>query len=263
MRNNLKEKGLPYTIVRLLDDKFTVLDKETYIPMTDEESNEVLEEVFSRPYAPHGSVRMYELLKDDEFNVFRNAITLNHNDLKLFFDGYLLNEPIAYGLLDDLYPPSERFFIKPLEDNKLINGQLITEGEFYALKKYRTDPKFDDTPLVIFEEKKIDREYRFFIIDGKVITGSRYMELGKVITSPQVPKEAWDFVEKMNDLSPLLHTCIDIAETDGTYYLLEINTIEASGLYELDVDKILLATTKLLFKENMVLLKDVNEVNKK
>jgi hypothetical protein len=93
-----------------------------------------------------------------------------------------------------------------------------------------------ETLVVIAPEKQIDAEWRFVICNGKVITGCRYL-----------PDESTIFPRSSFRLAQAIASCIwqpdicytvDIAESFGKTYLLEINSFSCAGLYMCDLESI-------------------------
>lgn len=88
--------------------------------------------------------------------------------------------------------------------------------------------------------KDIYQEYRFFVIDGKVVTGSLYKQGGKPLSSPIVNDDVLQFAEDMvNIWCPDRGFVIDIAVLpDNELKIVELNNLNSSGFYSCDIGKI-------------------------
>ena len=74
---------------------------------------------------------------------------------------------------------SPSFFIRPTEDRKIFAGQIVTKGEFDVWVTNTLNAHKDgyttltpDTEVIVSEVKNIHSEWRFFVVDGKIVTGS-------------------------------------------------------------------------------------------
>ena len=94
------------------------------------------------------------------------------------------------------------------------------------------------TPVVVAPLKEIYREYRFFIVDGKVITGSLYKMGDQVVYKTELD-DSEIFTQKMVDLwQPAEAFVLDIALTKDGYKVLEVNCFNSAGYYAIDVGKL-------------------------
>ena len=89
--------------------------------------------------------------------------------------------------------------------------------------------------VAISKVKKIKAEYRFFILDGKVISGSQYRRDSILDKRVDVMPGALELAQKVASLPQQIdvyYTC-DIAELEnGDFEVLEINAGSCSGLYQ-------------------------------
>jgi glutathione synthase/RimK-type ligase-like ATP-grasp enzyme len=90
--------------------------------------------------------------------------------------------------------------------------------------------------------KKIYNEYRYFVVDGKVVTGSQY-KLGKRVVYGETDQNidiAQTFVDMLNKNIDQPYV-IDIALTDDGYKVIELNTMNCAGFYACDMQKLVTA----------------------
>jgi len=132
-------------------------------------------------------------------------------------------------------------FIKPSRDLKAFNGGILSKG--VSVKDFILNGPhqsyFDSETIVINELKTIYAEYRFFIIDGKVITGSRYMLGNKVLPDKNIPASILDYAKSYAKLySPADIFVMDLADTPQGIKIVEYNCWNASGIYHSNIDKL-------------------------
>jgi len=133
----------------------------------------------------------------------------------------------------------ESVFARPLEDDKLITGGLFKKEDLMMALATKITDINKEKYLIISEKKIILAEYRFFVIDGQVITGSLYKIRGQLITADAIDAEALSFAEDMINLwQPSNAFVIDIALTDKGAKIIEVNNISSAGLYKSDVSLI-------------------------
>lgn len=142
---------------------------------------------------------------------------------------------------------NQDIFIRPDLDLKHFSGQVINsiecadwlkdamslpeESGTYAMTK--------DMKVCISEPVNIDAEWRYFVVGGKIVSGSMYRrgkqlykkrELDeKVLTEAQTFADGW-----------LPDECcvMDLALVNGEVKIVEFNCINASGFYDNDVDAV-------------------------
>jgi len=153
-----------------------------------------------------------------------------------------------------------RFFIRPSNGYKTFAGQTIVWGKIeeeinILSQSYGgIDP---ETLVLLSNTQEIKEEYRFIVVDGKLISGSTYFDSENVGTlNPHYNKictdeKAIEFVDKMIGLyQPDKAFTIDVCKTgNDEYKLLEIGSFNCASMYGNDYDKIVEAINKLVIKE--------------
>ena len=142
-------------------------------------------------------------------------------------------------------------FIRPDNGLKSFTGNLINyasiEPEISSLVNCDSDY---EQLVVISSPKNIKQEWRFFIIDGKPITGSLYHIDGKLNTSRNTPDKVWQYAEKISKIwQPESAYVLDIGEYGGSLGVMEINSFSCSGMYQCDQSLIIENIIKLFNKE--------------
>ena len=144
-------------------------------------------------------------------------------------------------------------FIRPSHDTKSFVAKLYNIEEMtdwcQTLSKINPDEYsqvYLSTQAMVCSEKTIEREYRFFIVDGKVITGSLYKRNGKYKTEECTEKYLYDYVNNAINIATIADAFVlDVAISEGNPYILEINNINSSGLYDIDSMKWIIAMEEL------------------
>jgi hypothetical protein len=87
---------------------------------------------------------------------------------------------------------------------------------------------------------RLEREWRFFAVNGDVVTGSTYRKDGYRSIFHPVSAAAWDHArDAVKEWMPNPTIVIDIARTDkGEYKVIEFNCVNSSGVYNSDAGKL-------------------------
>lgn len=177
---------------------------------------------------------------------------------------HLLNPDAVVGPLDAInFPEPGEFFIRPCADGKAFSGRCFYRAEFEKWREHMinsegiiVNAKFErhklgcqpDTLVMISPYRHIQREYRFFVVDQQVITGSLYKIGGRAATDPQVDPDVWAFTQRMVDQwIPSRAFVIDVAMTEEGLKIVEYNCINCSGFYACDTAKIVGAIESMGF----------------
>ena len=177
------------------------------------------------------------------FQKLRNSIFYDSQKFDQAFysslDLPLLNKdafflPISSNLLTFFDIP---YFIKPSKDLKNFIPGILQPGQtvqnFVENSQYSLDYIHEN--LLVSPVKNISQEFRFFIIDKTVITGSQYKYLDKVVYSSVIPHHVWQIAKEYALLyQPHSIFTMDLAITDSGVYIVEYNCWNGSGLYHCD-----------------------------
>lgn len=146
--------------------------------------------------------------------------------------------------LYSILPNCSSIFIRPNSGVKTFNGFVIHREQYKCIDTIRSIQAaeawkdIDPTCLVqVSKAERIKAEYRMFIYDRKVITGSLY---GGGKTSPIIDPTAQSFAEKVAKLATWkVPFVLDVAILeDGEPKIVEVNCITCAGWYDADYDKI-------------------------
>lgn len=208
-------------------------------------SNEPLEGV---DYIPYGSTLMTNITKElgwkglhfdlSQFNY--EAATRNRSDM--------LNAGLVIDLSDAIemlhkQPADEMWFVRPSEDLKQFSGQVMEAKECAdwmedAMKcessgSYKLDA---DTRIVLARPQNIFAEWRWFVVGGKVVSGSMYRRVGQLYKSRELDDKAIREAQTIADEWLPDPCCVmDLALTEDGVKVIEFNCINSSGFYDNDI----------------------------
>lgn len=169
----------------------------------------------------------------------------------------LLNFEAEVCEFQNINPKYNPFFIRPSEDRKVFSGQVIDQANFdlwlkstelAATSGYTT--LTPQTKVVVSPLKAIHAEWRFFVVDGKIITGSLYKRGDYVRPLPLLYREDAElYAEKMVEKwQPDRAFVVDVALTDEGYKVIEYNCLNSSGFYKSNVGKIVNAIEEMNYE---------------
>jgi hypothetical protein len=182
------------------------------------------------------------------------------------YGSYLLNSDAKFCTLEEMRFDTP-MFCRPVHDSKSFSGVVLTPEELETWKQQVIDVSDGfstlrpETPVMYAAPKDIELEARFFIIDGKVISGSTYRTLGRQIMYQRVDSTnplfhpMIEFAQSMagfwgqglsfSSEGPDKAWVLDVAQIDGKNKVVEINTINSAGFYATDMDAVVKALENL------------------
>ena len=172
--------------------------------------------------------------------------------------GHCLNDDAEYCTFGELKFDGLRF-CRPVYDTKSFTGAVL-HGEEVEAWKERVIPLSNDgfislrsdTEVMHSSPKNLEVEARFFVVDGKIITGSTYRTYGRqrmyqiVDGTNPVMKPLMDFAQEMVDLwQPDVAFVLDVGQSEGKLKVIEINTLNSAGFYACDMRAVVRALENL------------------
>lgn len=151
----------------------------------------------------------------------------------------------------NLPPDNHEFFIRPNDDLKSFSGEVISRTNFNEWRAkvlaYESVNLKPETLCIVAPVQPIVREYRFFVVDAKVITGSLYKIGNTVRSDPHVEPMVYEYAQcRVNEWQPADAFVIDVAQMiDGSLKVIEINCLNSAGFYACDTSKIIQAIADL------------------
>lgn len=145
---------------------------------------------------------------------------------------------------------TEDSFIRPIEDTKVFAGRIFSREEFVEWQHIICDLNehpngttiTNDTLVVVAPLRKIYSEYRFWVVKGEIVTSSRYKLGDKVGYVNGAPEDMTTFARKrIAEWEPHEAFVIDTADTSEGFKIVEINTLNSSGYYAGDMQKLVMS----------------------
>lgn len=153
-------------------------------------------------------------------------------------------------LVHEPYDPDRLFFIRPDKDLKEFTGSVWS---FNEVKRWTTgllktdlgDEQLSHIDIWISEPWKITREWRTFIVNNKVCQASQYKKDGKLKESADVPQEVIQYAEETSLIwQPHNIFVLDVCESAGNLFILEIGCVNSAGFYSCDIGTIVSTITE-------------------
>lgn len=176
-------------------------------------------------------------------NEFSNQLLINRWKEHMLNQGYVTTlENVSF---------EDRMFIRPILDLKDFAGQIVNSIHLNEWKKsVKEYSEFngentvtDNTLVIVSVPQEIIAEYRMFVVDNKIVAWSQYRKDGQLIYTNNVPNSVLEFatqrIYNQNDF-PRGYV-IDIADTPAGYKIIELNCLNSAGLYDCNVENIILA----------------------
>lgn len=139
-------------------------------------------------------------------------------------------------------------FVRPDSPLKPFSGRVLGRD---AISLHALDHGFyyDDAtlPVVVAPVRKVGREWRYVIVNGRVVAGSTY-DAERRAALPDVPAGApWRFTADVASRLPPPQCVyvLDVCEADGDLQLLELNPFSGADLFASDRTEVVAAVTRL------------------
>lgn len=220
----------------------------------------------NEPIILHGSFDQAETFNKNAFypGVYLNLENYECSNYYGYYGYELLNKNYKMMGLNDVRRnyraifksfDTDKIFIRPSNGYKSFSGQLLSfnnfESEFDILTK--SYGGLDMRQLVVLAPyQEIINEYRFIIVNGKVITGSLYMDKESRKTNTPIFDRPCKLHHPAAIYAKYLSTMytpdnaytIDIAENDSGFSLLEINSFCCANMYGANLNEVVSAINK-------------------
>ena len=202
---------------------------------------------------------------DDKINVYYGQITFINNVYNqlgkpkgVFFNNnfsmqkyisvwgdYMINSEAKLTTFKELssegHDKESLWFIRPDADDKSFAGQVMSFGDIVdwrsRMQQFDNVILDENTKIVVSPPYNIRKEWRNYIIGGKVITSSLYRKDFRLNKSRQdCPEDMIKFVEdRCKEFMPHDLFVMDIALCGGEYYIIECGGMNSCGFYDCDV----------------------------
>ncbi len=208
--------------------------------------------------------------KSGEVNVFYGSTTLILNAYKqlgktkgIFYDSENFNlktylEKWAHHILNSdskiltfseilslQLEENSKWFLRPIEDDKSFSGRIMSLEE---IRQFESELAVSNNPYLTPETlvgislpKIIEKEWRLFIVNKKIISGCRYILYGEVnVDNEDLPISMITFAENCCEIfTPSDVFVMDIALENESYKIVECNCFNDSGFYKNDISLII------------------------
>lgn len=159
------------------------------------------------------------------------------------YNSLLLNKDAVFSTLGDANFTTDRLFVRPVLDTKTFNGKVFTRNDFLELQaaslKGDARAPTPDTPIVLARPKTIGQEHRHYIVDGRVVTSSRYKLSGQPNFKEGADEAVLDVVNHAVSLwQPARAFVLDTYIAGDEIGIVEIGGICHAGLYEANLMKL-------------------------
>ena len=248
LEESLNRMQLPYDKVRIFpfidkivnlndipDGSYNVDDLPTYNPNR--------KDIFV-----FGAIKLARIAKDNGW--YPGSLMNDNHDYLVYKDFYkenLLNydSEIKEFAEDFKWYKGEAKFIRPCKDSKVFTGKVFNE---YDWKDYVENALHNGhhtmldakTEIQVSIPKVIQKEIRFWVVGGKVITGSQYRLGNQMVLDEYYEDDAFEFAQKMVDLFQLADAfVIDVCLVNGEWKIVECGNINACGFYKSNIAKML------------------------
>ncbi len=239
VRALLEAREVPYTLVRL-------------VPFFHLLANEVADPV--GPVFTYGSTGLGAVARGRGWQPGYFDENLDYELMLKRYGTLALNADARCGRLDQVEPVTERFFVRPVLDTKSFAGTVMTRQAFEEFRAgVASVSEEQDVTLRLTDRvalaplTTIYAEYRFFVIAGQVVTGSRYKLGDQVQSVAKVPPAVTAFAQACAEFwSPNAAYTLDLAETPSGFKVIETNSANSAGFYACDVGAIIDAVNQRL-----------------
>jgi hypothetical protein len=123
------------------------------------------------------------------------------------------------------------------EDKAFVGGifDLCKWNEIRSSRGLAGDLSCWASPIQI-----IDKEWRCWVVGGKIVEISKYRESGHMALEQEKNPEIWEVAQRFaNQYLPAPCVVLDIAEVSGNYKVIEFNPIHCAGWYAARIEVVL------------------------
>ncbi len=154
------------------------------------------------------------------------------------------------GCFEDGNDQLTEMFIRPIADSKAFTGTIMGWDEFREWRERLKVVSSEnptcglETEVLIAGQKTIHAEYRFFVVNDRIVTGSVYKRGGRVIYEEVIDKDVLMFAKSLVTPMSTLYWrpadiyVLDVASTPNGFKVVEINNLNSAGFYAADVGKL-------------------------
>ncbi|MBD1851311.1 ATP-grasp domain-containing protein [Leptolyngbya sp. FACHB-711] len=180
-----------------------------------------------------------------------------------YFGQYLLNNKYFILPLGELirrreeileyFQSNGELFIRPDSNMKSFRAGVFNIQVLNTIKTLGSELRRDETTLVLVSGKRsITKEWRFFVYKDEIITGSLYLigeeRIDERIKGGYLVNYLAEVLKQVNWYPELLYT-VDICESEGELFILELGSFSCAGEYGCDLSLIIEAGVKAAWED--------------
>lgn len=172
---------------------------------------------------------------------------------------WLLNEEYIMLPFGDLYRQQSFFadvfdtdlvFIRPNASDKQFGGAVVDLFDYYnGIGSLEVNDVPQDFLCVVSKSREIDCEWRLVVVNDEIITGSRYQPTITNDLPDYVVETGYEILGDMKYRPSDTAWTMDLCKSNGTIFLLEINSFSCAGLYSCDYGKVVKAVSSAALKD--------------
>lgn len=135
---------------------------------------------------------------------------------------------------------TKKFFFRPNEEDKVFTGGLFTKSELVKLR-------LEESKVIIQASKKdIKDEYRFLVVDRKIVDYTRYLDTPKSGMYQGTKLLLENVLRNPRTFLPDRAFTVDIGYSPNTGIgVIELNSFSCANLYSMNTDKVVPAINEL------------------
>jgi hypothetical protein len=157
----------------------------------------------------------------------------------------------APGVLKEIGAP-EIVFVRPDSPLKPFTGRVL-RSDAISLKALDHGFYYDDEslPIIAAPVQKVGNEWRYVVVEGRVVAGSAYEPAGRSARADDPSGEPWSLASRIGATlaAPEATYVMDICESDAGLRLLELNPFSGADLYASDRDAVVAAVSKCALQD--------------
>ena len=148
------------------------------------------------------------------------------------------------------------WFLRPVEDSKEVPGRVVAAGDIVSLARnvlaldeseIPIGSLRHDTRLMLTRPARIHREWRLWVVHGRIVTYSLYKDGSRVVYRHEIEQDVLEFAQVLADANPAYSPAyvMDVCRTDQGLRMVETNCLNAAGFYAADVANLVVAIEAL------------------
>jgi hypothetical protein len=141
---------------------------------------------------------------------------------------------------------SKQLFVRPDSVDKTFTGAVVDRTSFLQMI---AGACLDPTALILVASpRKIDREWRLIVANGRIVSGSQYAVAGSVAVTEDCPHEVIAFAQtvlEQVDWRPDPMFIVDICNSEDGLRVLELNSFSCSAHHLADLRTVVQTASEL------------------